>query len=58
MSSITTKHQNSLWVGVLGEPTQMLESNGWVDLYSCGNQINVGSALLRATVLPCFLLPV
>lgn len=56
MSSITTKHQNSLWVGVFGEPTQMLEFNGCVDSYSCGNQINV-PALLRATVLPCFLLP-
>lgn len=58
MSSITTKHHNSLWVGVFGEPTQMLEFNGCVDLYSCGNQINVCSALLRATVLPCVLLPV
>lgn len=24
MSSITTKHQNSLWAGVFGKPTQML----------------------------------
>lgn len=58
MSSITTKYQNSLWVGVFGKPTQKLEFNGCVDLYSCGNKIDVCSALLRTTVLPCFLLPV